>query len=44
MISSGGHFVQQIRTICAVLVEGIMGSIHFKFRTEVQDMSFKDFS
>ena len=24
--SSGGHFVQQSRTICSILVEGIMGN------------------
>ena len=26
--SSGGHFVRWSRTICAILVEGIMGNIH----------------
>ena len=26
-LSSGGHFVQRSGTICAILVEGIMGNI-----------------
>ena len=30
IFSPGGHFVQQSRTICAILVEGIMGNIHVK--------------
>ena len=28
--SSGGPFVLQSRTICAILEEGIMGNIHMK--------------
>ena len=30
IFSSGVHFVRQSPTICAILVEGIMGSIHVK--------------
>ena len=34
---------QTCRTIYAILVEGIMGNIHFKFEPVVQeDMSFKE--
>ena len=30
IFSPGGQFVQQSRTICAILVEGIIGNIHVK--------------
>ena len=28
--SSGSHFVRWSKTVCAILVEGIMGDIHLK--------------
>ena len=30
ILSSGGHFFQWNGTVCAILVEGIMGNIHVK--------------
>ena len=30
IFSSGGHFVQRSRTVCAILVEGIMRNISVK--------------
>ena len=30
IFSSGGHFVWQSKTVCAMLVEGRMGKIHVK--------------
>ena len=30
IFSFGGHFVQQRGTICAILIEGIMGNISVK--------------
>ena len=30
ILSSGSHFVQRSETICAILVEGIIGNIHVK--------------
>ena len=45
--SSGSHFVQGSRTICAILGEGIIRNISvksFKFGPVVQEMSLKGIS
>ena len=45
--SSGGPYVQRSRTICAILVEGIMknNSVnYFEFGPVVQEQLFKDIS
>ena len=38
---SGSHFIQHIRTILALLVEGIIGK-NFQLGPAVQEMVFKD--
>ena len=45
IFSSGGHFIQQSRTVCAILIEGIMRNISvklFEFGPLVQEMLFKE--
>ena len=47
IFSSGGHFVQQRKTFCAISVEGIIRNISvklFEFWSVVQEMPFNDFS
>ena len=40
IFSSGGHFVQQKRSVCAILVEGMMRSICVKLFLQL-DQPFK---
>ena len=47
ILRSGSPFVGRSETICAILIEGIMGNISaelFDFGLVVQEMSFKDIS
>ena len=45
IFTSGGHFIQQSRMICAILVEGIIRTISakfFDFGPVIQEEMFKD--
>ena len=44
IFSSGTHFDKWSITICAVLVENIMGNTHVKFGPMILKMLFKDIS